>query len=134
MAVNNDEGLCEEAPMDHRQSFIAYYEDAAKVEAAAKKRGFTGNDGESWHDFVEAEYDKFRRSRQFWKLDLAAEWLKAEIAASKSVYGQGTILLQERVARKCSSCVCGGLRELHEYVVDDTGIVEDRAVESVCLD
>jgi hypothetical protein len=116
------------------QSYIAYYEDAALVEAAAKKRGFTGNDGESWHDFVEAEHDKFRRAKQFRKLDRAEKWLKAEINANKSVYGQGTIVLQEVAKPKCRACDCGGLRELHEYIVDDTGVVEDRDIESVCLD
>ena len=53
----------------NRQSYIAFYEDAVKVDATAKTRGFTGNDGESWHDFVEAEADKFRIAKQFRQLD-----------------------------------------------------------------
>jgi len=115
------------------QSYIAYYEDAAAVEAAATARGFTGNDGESWHDFVDAERNKFRCSRQFQKLQPAVEWLKAEIDARKSVYGVGTIVKREPITHKCAACVCNGMRELHEYIVDDEGIAEDRAIESVCL-
>lgn len=116
------------------ESYIAFYEDAAKVEAAAKARGFTGNDGESWHDFVEAEHDKFRIAKQFWKLKDAEDWLKAEIAAMKSVYGQGTIRLQRPATRRCRACVCGGLHELHEYIVDDTGIADDQPLDSLCLE
>lgn len=113
--------------------YLAYYENAAKVEAAAKASGFTGQDGESWHDFVQAEADKFRVAKQFPALNAAAEWLKAEVAASKSVYGQGTIVLQKPVTRKCSACTCGGTQQVHEYIVDDTGIVEDHSIDSECL-
>lgn len=117
-----------------RHSYFAFYEDAAKVEATAKARGFTGNDGESWHDFVEAEHNKFRVSKQFWQLDDAVNWLKTEIAAMKSVYGQGVIILQEPVIRCCGACVCGGLRQIHEYIVDDTGVADDRDLDSPCID
>lgn len=116
------------------ESYIAFYEDAAKVEAAAKARGFTGNDGESWHDFVEAETDKFRVYKQFSLLKYAEAWLKAEIASTKSVYGQGTIRLQRAATRRCSACVCGGLHQLHEYTVDDNGIADDQALESLCIE
>ena len=116
------------------ESFYAYYEDAAKVEATAKARGFTGSDGESWHDFVEAEHSKFQTVKQFWELQKAEDWLKAEIAATKSVYGQGTIILQKPVARRCSACICGGLQRVHEYTVDDTGIVDDCALDSLCIE
>lgn len=117
-----------------KQSYVAFYEDAAKVEAAAKARGFTGNDGESWHDFVEAERTKFRTSRMFSALDPAVEWLKADLSAVKSVYGQGTIILQEPVARRCSACVCGGIRGVREYTVDDDGIAADEPISSPCVE
>lgn len=116
------------------QSYFAFYEDAAKVEAAAKARGFTGNDGESWHDFVEAEHNKFRTVKQFWDLPSAEKWLKAEVAKTKSVYGHGTIILQEPVIKRCAACVCGGVRALHEYTVDDTGIADDVALDSLCVE
>ncbi len=118
----------------NRESYVAFYEDAGKVEAAAKARGFTGTDGESWHDFVEAEHNKFCVSKQFWDLQAAEDWLKTEINALKSVYGQGTIILQRPVVLRCRACVCGGLQQLHEYTVDDTGIVDDRTIDSLCVE
>ncbi len=53
------------------ESFWAFYEDAAKVETAAKARGFSGNDG---------------------------------------------------------------LQALHEYTVDNTGIADDVALDSLCVE
>ncbi len=116
------------------ESFWAFYEDAAKVETAAKARGFSGNDGESWHDFVEAEHNKFRTAKQFWSLQTAVDWLKAEVSQTKSVYGQGTIILQRPVIKRCSACVCDGLQALHEYTVDNTGIADDVALDSLCVE
>ena len=80
-----------------RHSYVALLRGCRKVEAAAKARGFTGDDGESWHDFVEAEHNKFRTAKQFSDLPTAEAWLKGEVAATKSVFGQGTIILQEPV-------------------------------------
>jgi hypothetical protein len=114
-------------------SYFASYEDAAKVEAAAKKRGFTGNDGKSWHDFVDIEQDKFRTGKQFWDLQKAEDWLKSEVSNYKSVCGSGKILLQEPVINRCSTCVCGGLQNIREYLVYDTGIADTRVIESMCL-
>lgn len=116
------------------KSFRALYEDAAKVEAAAKESGFTGNDGESWHDFVESENGKYRTGKSFQTLAEAEQWLKSEIAAVKSVYGCGTIRAQETINRRCRYCVCNGVRNVHEYTVDDTGVVEDWPIEDICHD
>lgn len=116
-----------------RQSYVAFYEDAAKVEAAAKARGFTGNDGESWHDFVEAEHNKFRSSMTFATLRAAENWLSSEIRKTKSVYGQGTIIKQKSITERCRACVCGGVQATHEYTVDDTGIVDHSPSNSLCL-
>ena len=71
--------------------FLAWYEDAAKVEAGAKKRGFTGRDGESWHDFVEADLGKYSTKRAFPSLGLAIAWLTARCKSVDTVYGSGTI-------------------------------------------
>jgi hypothetical protein len=115
------------------RAFRAFYENAELVEAAAKARGFTGNDGESWHDFVESENDKFRTGKSFPSLSDAEEWLKLEVARGQSVYGCGTIRLQTPIASRCRYCVCGGRwRNEHEYIVDDTGIVEDAPIENLC--
>lgn len=112
------------------QTFLAFYEDAARTEAAARKEGFDGENG-SLMDYVEPS--DYCTARNFPSLADAEQWLKQEIGAYKTVFGAGTIRMQEKVARRCRYCVCRGTRELHQYVVDDTGIVEDEAMESDCL-
>ena len=112
------------------QSFRAFYEDAAKTEAAARKLGYNGTDG-SLMDFVEPS--DYRTGKSFPTLAQAEQWLKTEIDAMKTVFGCGTIRVQEPVNRRCRYCVCGGVRNLHEYTVDDTGIVEDEVLEDQCL-
>lgn len=113
------------------QSFRAFYEDAAKTEAAARKLGYNGSDG-SLMDFVEPS-DHCSGST-FKSLAEAEQWLKTEIDAMKTVFGCGTIRIQEKVSRRCRYCVCRGVKNLHEYTVDDTGIVEDEALEDECCD
>lgn len=115
-------------------ALAAWYEDAEKVEKAAKARGFTGNDGESWHDFVEAENNRFATRQMFKNLDAAVQWLQSEIVALKSVYGVGNIRLVESVPRRerCQYCCCDGIRGLHEWTVSDTGIETDEGLQSLC--
>jgi hypothetical protein len=115
------------------RQYLAYYEDAVKVEVAAKAAGFTGNDGESWYDVVEAGNYEFRTVKMFKELMTAEAWLRGEIAAVKSVYGCGTIIEQQPVAQRCRYCTCRGVEHLREYTVDDEGIVDDYALESMCL-
>lgn len=112
------------------QSFIAFYEDAAKTEAAARTEGYDGNNG-SLMDFVEPS--DYCTGKTFPTLVDAEQWLKREIDSYKTVFGCGTIRMQEPINRRCRYCVCRGVRSLHEYTVDDTGIVEDEAVENPCL-
>ncbi|MGX1353393.1 hypothetical protein AB7M49_007014 [Bradyrhizobium elkanii] len=112
------------------QTFRAFYEDAAKTEAAARKEGYDGING-SLMDYVEPH--DYRTGQSFQSLELAEQWLKSEIDANKTVFGCGTILLQEPVQRRCRYCVCSGVRNLHEYSVDDTGVVADEAFEDNCL-
>lgn len=115
-------------------AYIAYYEDADKVEAAAKARGFTGNDGESWHDFVEAEQDRFCCTKEFRDLNAAVAWLSSEIAATKSVYGEGRILERVRMKTRCAVCTCRGIQDIREWIVDNEGIEDERPVSSLCID
>jgi hypothetical protein len=113
--------------------FCAFYEDASKAEAEAKAAGFTGSDGESWHDFIEVQDDKCRTGKTFDSLAGAEMWLKEEIAATKTVYGCGEILEQEPITRRCRYCVCGGrVKNVRRYVVDHEGIAEDEAVDDLC--
>lgn len=111
------------------QTFRASYEDAAKTEAAARAEGYDGNNG-SLMDFVEPS--DYRTGKSFPSLADAEQWLKQEIGSYKTVFGAGTILELEKVTRRCRYCVCGGVRNLHEYTVDDTGVVEDEAMEDDC--
>lgn len=115
------------------QAYVAFYEDAAKVEAAARAQGFTGEDGQSWHDFVESSLSKFRSAKAFSDLGSAETWLKAELADGRSVYGCGEIRLMKQMPRRCEYCTCGGRQAVYEYEVDDTGIVDGREVGE-CLD
>jgi hypothetical protein len=112
------------------QSFLAFYEDAEKTEAAARVEGYDGING-SLMDYVEPS--DYRTGKTFPSLAAAEQWLKTEIDAMKTVFGCGTIRKRERVSRRCRYCVCGGVRDLHEYTVEDTGIVEDEAMEDECL-
>lgn len=109
-------------------TFRASYEDAAKTEADARKEGYDGING-SLLDFVEPSWS----GKTFLTLAEAEQWLKTEIDAMKTVFGCGTIQTQEQVARRCRYCTCGGVKTVHEYTVDDTGIVEDEALEDECL-
>jgi hypothetical protein len=112
------------------QHFRAFYEDAARTEAAARAEGYNGEDG-SLMDYVEPS--DYRTGKTFPTLTQAEQWLKEQIDAMKTVFGCGNIVEQEPVTRRCRYCVCGGVRSLHEYTVDDTGIVEDEALEDSCL-
>ena len=109
---------------------MAFYEDAARTEVAARAEGFTG-DG-SLMDYVEPH--NYCTAKVFPTLAAAEEWLKGEIAARKTVFGAGTIRARETVERRCRYCVCSGVRTLHEYIVDDTGIIEDAEIDSDCCD
>lgn len=115
---------------------VAFYEDAAKVEAAAKAKGFTGADGESWHDYVESHNDKFNTVARFPTLREAVSWLRGEVKAYKTVFGAGTIRLVEIVERpdQCRYCVCSGRRATHEWIVTDDGIESDDAIDNNCAD
>ena len=111
--------------------YRAFYEDAAKTEAAARAEGFDGENG-SLMDFVEPS--DYCTGKTFKTIDAAESWLKQQIETRKTVFGYGTIRQQEEVTRRCKYCVCGGVKSLHDYTVDDTGIVEDEALEDECHD
>ena len=112
-------------------SYLASYEDWAKAERAARKRGFTGEDDEV-SDFV--EFDSYRTTKRCASLDEAVAWLKAEIAEGKTVYGLGDIDRIERTPRRCQYCTCDGEQAVHRYNVDDQGVCEDWALDSQCCD
>ena len=113
------------------QSFSAFYEDAAKTEAAARLEGYDGQNG-SLMDYVEPH--DFLTGKKFQTVTEAEEWLKMEIGAMKTVFGCGTIRKLEAVGRRCRYCTCRGVKAVHDYTVDDTGIVEDEVLDDECCD
>lgn len=114
-------------------SFLAVYEDAHKVEVSAKLAGFTGEDGESWFDFVEDGYTKHNTARGFPSLPLAVAWVKKAVLGNKTVYGSGHVY-ELQVVKRCHHCTCDGVHRVREYLVDDEGIAENNSLPSPCLD
>lgn len=112
------------------QSFMAFYEDAAKTEAAARKEGYDGING-SLMDYVEPH--NYCTAKKFAEITQAEAWLIERINAMQTVFGAGTIRKLEQVSRRCRYCTCRGVKVVHEYTVEDTGIVEDEALEDECL-
>lgn len=116
------------------ENYVAFYEDAAKAEAAAKAQGYTGENGESWHDFIDCQNDRCRSAKGFKDLDAAVAWLKAEIDAHKSVYGCGEIRLIVKVAKRCRYCTCRGSQATDRWLVDDEGRDDGETIESECCE
>ena len=114
--------------------YHAYYEDAAKIEAAAKEAGYTGESGQSWFDFVDASMSKYRQNGYFDTVKKAEDWLKESISAEKACFGTGTILYMEQAKKHCDNCMCGSVWAMREYSVDASGIVEENALEPPCED
>jgi hypothetical protein len=72
----------------------------------------------------------------FATLDAAVKWLRLAAKAGRTVYGCGTILQRDliTVASRCSACDCRGVQAVHQWTVSDTGIDDDRALPSHCVD
>lgn len=112
------------------QKFVASYEDAAKTERRAKAAGWNEADG-GYLDLV----DPVHSQREFASKVEAEAWLMAEINAYKTCFGCGDIDVLEKVERRCRYCICNGWREIQSFIVDDTGICEDRgASDDLCCD
>lgn len=110
------------------QKFQAGYEDMALSEAEARKRGWDGTDG-----FLDYLYDNgVRVHRQFTTKADAEVWLKAEIAAGKTVFGCGDIDVLEQPKRRCQYCTCGGWLTVQSFIVDDEGISDERSLSEEC--
>lgn len=110
-------------------TYVALYEDSAKVEAAATAAGCP-KDG-SFLDYVEAS--EHRTAKRFVKMESAVEWLVAEIKAGKSLFGVGEVVTQEEVTKRCKYCTCGGRITTHRTIVDDEGATEPEALDNDCL-
>ena len=102
-----------------------------RVAQLMRADGYDGENG-SLMDYVEPH--DFVTGKKFQTIAEAEDWLKAEIAAMKTVFGCGSIRKLESVGRRCRYCTCRGVKAVHDYTVDDTGIVEDEALEDECCD
>lgn len=111
-------------------SFVASYEDRAKVRAAAVKAGWNPDASDCGpNDYVEA--DLHRTSRSFARKDEAIAWLQSEIASEKTYWGCGDVLEFANVPRveRCQACTCAGKRLDRRMTIDDEGVAEDEACD-----
>lgn len=115
--------------------FRAAYEDFSKLEAEAKRRGWSCDADGSYLDFVDPGDLRIQTCKDFTSKPAAVRWLKAEINARKTAFGVGDIIEIENVARpdRCDYCTCQGEKPVHRYVVSDTGIDDEEALNE-CLD
>lgn len=112
--------------------YAAYYEDAEAAREAACRAGYAGSEGQSWYDFVDIALAKYRNMQVFAHLEEATKWLSSEIKAGKSCFGTGTIIHFVLPTEECAKCTCGGFWIDHEYSVDESGVIEDNALEPPC--
>jgi len=112
--------------------YRAYYTDAAKVERMAIERGYSGQEGESWFDYVEADHSRYWTSQTFGDLEKAVKWIGSAVIEGKTCFSGGTILLEEKTHSRCKSCACEGKWTTHEYSVDETGIVDEMELSPPC--
>jgi hypothetical protein len=72
----------------------------------------------------------------FATLDDAIEWLRLEVKAGRSVYGCGTILQRRLITgdQRCAACDCRGVQSVHQWIVSDTGVDDDRDLPSQCIE
>lgn len=117
-----------EKPM---QKFIARYEDNAKAEAEAKRCGWDSEDG-GMLDYLNGDLP--HTARAFPTKVLAEAWIKSEIAAGKTVFSCGDIAVVEwkEPRGRCQYCTCRGWHTTQEFIVEDTGIVEEREINEEC--
>ena len=110
--------------------FHASYEDYEKAKAAARTRGWKGED--DLGDFI--EFTDHQTGADFATLDEAVEWLKSEINALKSTFGCGDIDELTKIERRerCKYCVCNGLRPVTRYIVTDDGIESEEPAREDC--
>lgn len=113
--------------------YHAYYEDVAKLEAEARKAGWTGEDDGSLLDYAEADRCT---GRDFKSKAAAVRWLKDEIDAMRTVFGCGSISEIEEVDRlhRCTYCTCQGRKRVRNLTVTDTGIESEEAVDDCNYD
>lgn len=115
--------------------YRASYECSALAEARARAAGWQGPDDEvGMLDYIDVHTDEDSVAQKFPTKDAAEAWLKGEIAANRTLFGCGDIDALERVEprARCRYCTCRGVKATQSFLVDDTGIVDEREVSDEC--
>lgn len=110
--------------------YRAEYEDQEQTAAEAKRRGWDG--GEGMLDYISGY--GVRVGQAFQTQEEALTWLLDKINTMKTVFGCGDIDVIEQPKRRCRYCTCGGRLTVQSFLVDDTGIVEERDLSEECFD
>lgn len=108
------------------KSFLAVWYDTEKVLAKARLAGWKdGEDG--LLDVYNPEEDADAEDvKSFPALDAAVDFLKPMCAEEgKLFWRQANVREYEIGGTRCKYCTCKGHRLVHEYVIEDEGIVED---------
>lgn len=114
--------------------FEASYESMTKAAAMARADGWSGGDDVPMLDYIDPLDYRVKERREFKTKAAALKWLKGEIDARKTLFGAGDLceLIEIPRRERCQYCVCRGWRIVHDWVVDDDGIAEEREAESIC--
>lgn len=106
------------------RTYLAFYEDAAKLEALC-------DDEEAYHDI--AQSGQVNTRHRFQSLDAAVKWASAAVTDAKTVYGCAEVRELETVARRCRYCICNGSQLIRRHIVEESGVVETHEEESECV-
>lgn len=105
-------------------TFLAVFEDIAKINAILSADGADPNEGDNVHEI--AQSGRADTKQRFDNLKAAEAWAKERIVAGATTYGAADIVEIEDVPhrKRCKYCTCHGRRRIRRHLVDDTGIVE----------
>lgn len=109
-----------------RTAFIASWYDPATVEARARAAGWDGEEGllDRYHPEEDSRCESIK---EFPSLKAATDFLKKIIADGKDFWGQAHIREYEVNGPRCQYCTCRGWKQVREYVIEETGIVDNFA-------
>jgi hypothetical protein len=109
-----------------QKSFLVVWYDTEKVLAKARLAGWKDGEDGLLDSYAPEEDPKGADVKEFPTLDAAVAFLKPMCAdENKLFWRQGNIREFEVGGRRCKYCTCRGRRVVHEYVVEEEGVVED---------
>jgi len=115
------------------QKFVASFESYAAAKVEAKANGWDG-ESEGMLDYLDGHHPQ--ESRAFPNQGLALKWLLDNINDGKSLFGCGDIDVMKKVEprQRCRYCTCRGWLNVQSFLVDDTGVTEQRELSEECWD